>query len=454
MLFNSLDFLVFFPVVTLLYFLLPHRLRWLLLLVASCIFYMYFIPVYLLILVFTIIVDYIAGIAIENAPGVKRKIFLIISLVANIGGLVIFKYAGWLHPAWKVILPLGLSFHTFQAMSYTIEVYRGRQAAERHPGIYALYVMFYPQLVAGPIERPSHLLPQLSARHSFNWGNLAAGLRLMLWGFFKKLVIADRLSGYVNYVYDHAGQLSYGYVIVAVVFFSFQVYCDFSGYSDIATGAAKTMGFDLMVNFNRPYFSTNIREFWSRWHISLTSWFRDYVYIPLGGNRAGKYRKYFNILAVFLLSGLWHGAGWNFLIWGGLHAMLMIGWVWRRDRRPEGDAGPGFLGRMGGIALTFCLVTLAWVFFRCTDLGQALQVLGSMLGQQGDPYFNMQITRSTIGLGFIFIILLLLMERFTSPRLEEWRGRFWPDIAFGALTLTAILLFGVFSGQSFIYFQF
>lgn len=453
MLFNSLDFLVFFPVVTFLYFLLPHRWRWFQLLVASCIFYMYFIPAYLLILIFTIVVDYVAGIVLEKATGQWRRLWLLMSLVANLGVLIVFKYAGWISPSWSLLLPIGLSFHTFQAMSYTIEVYRGRQTAERHLGIYALYVMFYPQLVAGPIERPYHLLPQLRQRHYFSWDNLGSGLRLMLWGFFKKLVIADRLSGYVDYVYGNAGHVSRWYVIVAVLFFSFQVYCDFSGYSDIAIGAAKTMGFDLMDNFNRPYFASNIRDFWSRWHISLTSWFRDYVYIPLGGNRMGRYRTYLNVLIVFLLSGLWHGAGWNFLIWGGLHGLMMVGWLWWRAGRKE-DGNEGGWQRLAGTLVTFCLVTLAWIFFRCNTTDQAFMIMRSMFSGKGEASVEVMITRSSIGIGVIFIIILLLAEKFMSSRLLELRNRFWPDVVFGVFVLTSILIFGVFSGHSFIYFQF
>jgi len=449
--FNSLEFLVFFPIMTFLYYLLPHRWRWGQLLLASCIFYMYFIPAYLLILLFVIVVDYLAGVAIEKSTGGRRKAFLLMSIAANLGVLIVFKYGGWISSSWQLILPIGLSFHTFQAMSYTIEVYRGRQTAERHLGIYALYVLFYPQLVAGPIERPYQLLPQLRQRHYFDWGGLGMGLRLMLLGFFKKLVIADRLAEYINYVYDNAQYLSYGYVVTAVIFFSFQVYCDFSGYTDIAIGAARTMGFDLMNNFNRPYFASNIRDFWSRWHISLTTWFRDYVYIPMGGNRVGRGRRYFNVLLVFLLSGLWHGAGWNFVIWGALHGLLMLGWLrWSE----KGGRIEGRWERLMGALVTFCLVTLFWVFFRCSSVDQALLIVGRMFGGKGIPYYEAKITRSSIGLSWIFIIALLLLERYTTPRLSELRGRFWPDVAFGVLVLTSILLFGVFTGHSFIYFQF
>ena len=471
MLFNSLDFLVFFPLVTLLYFLLPHRFRWIHLLVASCVFYMFFIPAYILILLFTITLDYFAGIAIEKASGRRRKLYLGLSLAGNLGVLAVFKYAGFftlqmnalLHafhspaslPVWEILLPIGLSFHTFQAMSYTIEVYRGRCAVERHFGLYAVYVLFYPQLVAGPIERPSGLLRQLRERHVFNWADLGVGLRLMLWGFFKKLVIADRLGGYVNYVYGNVDHLSSAYVVVAVLFFSFQIYCDFSGYSDIAIGAARTMGFRLVTNFDRPYTSGNIRVFWSRWHISLTSWFRDYVYIPLGGNRVGAGRKYWNVLLVFLLSGLWHGAGWNFIVWGALHGVLMI--MWRVYAGKGAAAARGVsttVGRWLGVLGTFLAVSVLWVFFRCPDIGQAVHVLSHLAGYTGDVHFERNIDKTTIALGCVFLIFLLLVERRTTPGMEELQGRFWPDVALCTIALGSILLFGVFGSQPFIYFQF
>jgi alginate O-acetyltransferase complex protein AlgI len=477
MLFNSVDFLLFFPIVTLIYFLLPHRFRWMHLLAASCIFYMWFIPVFILILIFTITIDYFAGIAIEKASGRRRKAFLMMSIACNLGVLIVFKYAHFLTlqinslfhvlhmpasvPLWNILLPIGLSFHTFQAMSYTIEVYRGNYRAERHFGIYALYVMFYPQLVAGPIERPQGLLRD---KHVFNRSDLGVGLRLMLWGFFKKLVIADRLAGYVNYVYGNVDHLSSWYIILAVVFFSFQIYCDFSGYTDIAIGAARTMGFRLAPNFNRPYSSANIREFWTRWHISLSSWFRDYVYIPMGGNRVSKGRKYVNLLIVFLLSGMWHGAGWNFIIWGLIHGLVMVGWVMYTDRRgqeagggrPEGgrNRGGGWLGRLVTVVWTFGLVSVAWVFFRCADVGQAVHVLSHLAGSSGDIHYETQIAKTTIVLGCLFIGVMLLLERMLSPVMEELQDRWWGDVAFCVFALGAILLFGVFGSQPFIYFQF
>ncbi len=350
MLFNSLQFLLFFPVVTALYFLASQRLRWVVLLAASCVFYAAFIPKYLLILAFLILVDYVAGRGIENAEGRRRRMLLLMSLVANIGLLCVFKYldfadqnlnalfawAGldWVIPQLNIILPIGLSFHTFQAMSYTIEVYRGRQKAERHLGIYALYVMFYPQLVAGPIERPYQLLHQFREHHEFDLPRVSDGLKLMLWGFFKKVVIADRIGLYVNQVYE-APTSHHGWsLIVATYFFAFQIYCDFSGYTDIAIGAAQVMGFRLMDNFNRPYFAKSIAEFWRRWHISLSSWFRDYLYFPLGGNRVPVPRWCFNISIVFLLSGLWHGASWTFVVWGALHGFYILVGRFTRTRAP------------------------------------------------------------------------------------------------------------------------
>jgi alginate O-acetyltransferase complex protein AlgI len=329
-LFNSLEFIAFFLIVTPLYYLLPHKFRWFHLLVASCWFYMAFVPIYIVILFGTIIIDYVAGILIEQARGNTRKHYLVVSLVANIGVLFVFKYynffignindaSGLSIPLLTILLPIGLSFHTFQAMSYTIEVYRGNQKAEKHFGIYALYVMFYPQLVAGPIERPQNILHQFHERKYFSYENVVNGLKMIAWGMFKKVVIADRLAVYVNEVFDHHAQYEGIPVIMACVFFALQIYLDFSAYSDIALGCAKTLGFDLMVNFRSPYFARSIAEFWSRWHISLSTWFRDYLYIPLGGNRISKKRTVLNQFIVFMISGFWHGANWTFVFWGFLH---------------------------------------------------------------------------------------------------------------------------------------
>ena len=309
-----------------------HRFRWPLLLLFSCYFYMVFVPKYIFILFFLIIIDYVAGLMIEQARGWRRKTLLVASLVANIGMLSFFKYFNFaeteadrlcaffgtgFHPAYlNVVLPIGLSFHTFQSMSYTIEVYRGKCRAERHLGIYALYVLFYPQMVAGPIERPQNLLPQFHAPVKFNPVNIFEGFELMLWGLFKKSVIADNLALLVDPAYNDPKAHVGWPMVLATYAFAFQIYCDFSGYTDIARGAARVLGYNLMLNFDRPYHAQSIIEFWRRWHISLSTWFRDYLYIPMGGNRVGKWRHYFNVLVVFLVSGLWHGASWAFVVWG------------------------------------------------------------------------------------------------------------------------------------------
>ena len=338
MLFNSMSFFVFFGLVTPTYFLLPHRFRWLLLLAASCVFYMAFVPVYLLILLFTIIVDYFAGLLIHGSTGKTRKLWLVASIVSNVGVLFFFKYFNFFNEnlthlaeflnwqysirSLQILLPIGLSFHTFQAMSYTIEVYYGRQQPEKHFGIYALYVMFYPQLVAGPIERPQNLLPQFREVHSFDPYRVSLGLSRMIWGLFKKVVIADRLVYLVDVVYVHPGYYDGLSLFTATIFFAFQIYCDFSGYCDIALGAAQVMGFHLMENFEQPYFSRSISEFWRRWHISLSTWFKDYLYIPLGGNRLTLVRTWGNLAIVFLVSGLWHGANWTYIVWGRFARIL------------------------------------------------------------------------------------------------------------------------------------
>jgi alginate O-acetyltransferase complex protein AlgI len=385
MLFNSIHFVLFFPIVTLVYFLLPYKIRWLHLLLSSCYFYMVFKPVYILILFFIILIDYFAAIYIEKSSTPKRKHYLIISILANICILCFFKYFNFfnsnldflLHslgqksplPYLDWLLPIGLSFHTFQAMSYTIEVYRGNQVAEKHLGIYALYVMFYPQLVAGPIERPQNIIPQLHQSFDFDYHRVTNGLKLMAWGMFKKVVIADRFAVFVNMVYDNPTQYQNVPLIVATLLFSCQIYCDFSGYSDIAIGSAQVMGIKLMTNFNTPYLSENITQFWQRWHISLSSWFRDYLYIPMGGNRKNVLITQINTLCVFLISGLWHGANWTFIIWGFLHAFLIISTSLIRKINLSLS-----FPKLVNIFFTFLLVSLAWVFFRAKTTTEALYI--------------------------------------------------------------------------------
>lgn len=477
MLFNSFNFLLFFPIVTLLYFLIPHQWRWLHLLIASCVFYCAFIPAYILILFFTIIIDYIAGILIEKAPTEKRKRYLIVSIVANVGVLAVFKYYNFFidnintllqqmqvttHalPLLDIILPIGLSFHTFQAMSYTIEVYRGKQKAEKHFGIYALYVMFYPQLVAGPIERPQNVLHQFYEHHHFNLERVSKGLRMMLWGFFMKVVVADRLSLYVNAVYNNPDQHNGSSLLLATLFFSIQIYCDFAGYSNIALGSAKVMGFDLMMNFKRPYFARSISEFWSRWHISLSTWFRDYLYIPLGGNKVPVPRWYFNLFFVFLVSGFWHGANWTFIIWGGLNGLYLIFAVVSQAFRTRLNVVTGitkapFLFKIFQIATTFLLCAFAWIFFRANNATDAFLIIKKIFTDAGPV---VSLNRSQFPYSILGIVLLLaaeIREEYYPNRLSLLsNGNSYIRYGTYVVLTLMILMLGVFDGGQFIYFQF
>ncbi len=465
MLFNSFHFFLFFPIVTFFYFLFPHKFRWSWLLVASCYFYMVFKPIYILILFFTIGIDYIAGIQIEKRKGKGKKHFLIASLIANIGVLFVFKYFNFFNntissilsffhhtnnfKSLELLLPIGLSFHTFQAMSYTIEVYRGHQKAERHFGIYALYVMFYPQLVAGPIERPQNILHQIHEVHFPDYVKIAGGLRLMLWGFLKKMVIADHLGEYVDKMYANPGHFHGFPTLLAVLFFSIQIYCDFSGYSDIAIGAARTMGFSLMRNFNMPYFSKSIQEFWSRWHISLSSWFRDYLYIPLGGSRVAKSRLYLNLMIVFLISGLWHGANWTFVVWGALHGLFMILSLSGKRFLPKSTTIPVFL-----------LVTFAWIFFRAVDFNQAWLVLVNCFigysvihpGLTTELVNKLNFSVCIAGALALFLIEYLQLNYTIYKHILNLKTI--PRFGLYILLLYIIAVFGVFNNEKFIYFQF
>lgn len=461
MLFNSLQFLVFFMVVTLWFYTLKtQKSRNLLLLIASCYFYMSFVPKYILILGATIVIDYIAGILIERTQGKGRRLWLIMSLIANIGILAYYKYFNFLaenlnellHMAsvdkqfslMKIILPVGLSFHTFQAMSYTIEVYRGKQLAERNFATYALYVMFYPQLVAGPIERPQNILPQLHEYRPYNWENVKEGLVRMLWGFFKKVVIADRLAMVVDYAFDNHTSSSWYVLAIGAVFYSFQIYCDFSGYCDIGIGAAKVMNIKLMENFSQPYTSSNITTFWKRWHMSLSGWFRDYVYIPLGGNRKGELRRRINVFIVFLLSGLWHGANWTFVMWGGLHGLLVTIFP------GSGEKPKSVAANTLKAIVTFIAVTILWIFFRASNISQALVYIGNILRLQGGD--------TTMGLNIaelLFSVLLIVVMMVKEFRVQgysiESDKKFY---IYTAAMVSLCYIFGVFSENQFIYFQF
>ena len=485
MLFNSFTFLIFFPIVVGIYFLLPQRWRWAWLLGASCYFYMAFIPVYILILFFTIAIDYVAGILIENATGKRRKWYLVMSLVANVGVLAVFKYFNFLNanlhsiaelfhwpygiPPLEIILPIGLSFHTFQAMSYTIEVYRGNQPAERNLGIYALYVMFFPQLVAGPIERPQNLLHQFYEKHEFEYERVTSGIKRMAWGLFMKVVIADRLARYVNIVYNDPTSFQGLTLVVATIFFAFQIYCDFAGYSHMAIGAAEVMGFKLMKNFDRPYLSRSISEFWSRWHISLSSWFRDYVYIPLGGNRVARPRWYYNLFITFLLSGLWHGANWTFVIWGALNGFYLVFALMTKNARESVARATGLAARTRlhqtvRVLVTFALACFAWIFFRANTLSDALHVIRAAIARPTmhqllpDILRAEGITKVELGFSFLLIAGLMLFEVMSTRVAVAQKFRMqpawvrWP--AYYAVCM-AIWLLGISTeAKAFIYFQF
>lgn len=487
MLFNSIEFLIFFPVVTIGYFILHFRFRWAWLLAASCYFYMAFRPIYILILAFTIVVDYFAGLLIEHSVGRKRKLYLVLSLIANLGVLCIFKYYnffigsvnGQMGTDWSllhILLPIGLSFHTFQAMSYTIEVYRGNQKAERHFGIYALYVMFYPQLVAGPIERPQNILPQFHIKHEFNYENARNGLLLMAWGMFKKVVIADRLALFVDQVYNNPLDYQGPSIAIASVFFAFQIYCDFSGYSDIAIGAAQVMGFRLMKNFDHPYAAKSVAEFWRRWHISLSTWFRDYLYFPLGGSRMSRSVTIRNTLIVFIVSGLWHGANWNYLIWGALHGFFIVFALTTLPFRQKistsiGMARLPWLQNGLNALATFSLVTFAWIFFRADYADSSLLwKLLRNLGYGWDEikhigsldYFMKYVCLGQKRREFILAILLILFLQSvlyyqSTVNLKQWliSRPYYLRWGYYVIFMLTLLYLGEFSNRSqFIYFQF
>ena len=454
---------------------MKHPYRWILLLVASCVFYMFFKPVYILILGFTIVIDYVAGIYIEKATDKKqRKRFLVLSIITNVGVLAIFKYYNFFNdnitslasfmglsnsiPYLNILLPIGLSFHTFQAMSYTIEVYRGNQKAERHFGLYALYVMFYPQLVAGPIERPQNTLPQLHVEKKFDYGSAVIGLRLMLWGFFKKMVIADNLSIIVDNVYNNPSQQNGFTFLIATYFFTFQIYCDFSGYSDIALGSAKIMGFDLMKNFNIPYISKSIKEFWERWHISLSSWFRDYLYIPLGGNRVKKSRWMLNLFIVFLVSGFWHGANWTFIVWGALHGTYLILEILFKPSTDKLIDTTSKFGKFISVIITFHLAMFAWVFFRANSIESATFALKQI-------FTNLFTSFSLIGTAsapllictlFITAALFYIVDFMKENKrmIEVFQSSSYLRHAVYLFLIYSILLFGNTDKTQFIYFQF
>lgn len=457
MLFNSWNFLVFFFVVTLLYFSVTLRFKNILLLLASCFFYMSYIPQYILILFFLITLDYGLAILIESSDLRKKKLLLVPSLAANVLTLFGFKYFNFFTGS-EILLPIGLSFHTMQSMSYVIEVSREKQKAERNYLTFALYIMFYPQLVAGPIERPQNLLKQFYEVHKVDIRRILNGLALMLLGFYKKVVIADYLSSLVNPVFKNPTQYTGTDFILAALTFSMQIYCDFSGYSDIARGAAKVMGFELSENFERPFHASNLIDLWKRWHITLTGWFRDYVYIPLGGSRKSRTIRFLNILLVFLLSGLWHGVGWNFILWAELNGLMIVvlyflssvKW-WRANLN----------NKYLGIFLTYLYFSFTFIFFRVSNFEDGIYMVSRLFTGGSANVASLFNVSLTIALVFSLEILHYVQKNTVAvsefiaskTRWQKWTLYYVLALFFIVLTYLSVAHHNV-SEQPFIYFQF
>jgi alginate O-acetyltransferase complex protein AlgI len=479
MLFNSFHFVLFFLVFWPVYLILSGRARKVFTLAAS--YYMCWSTKFIWLIWGITAVDYVAGILISNARSQHvRRLYLFLSLGSNIGILAIFKYFNFLsisltealHPfgfhdpplMLSVILPIGLSFHTFQAMSYTIDVYTKKAPAEEDFINYALYVAFFPQMVVGPIERPNQLLPQCQSDHRFNWKNVREGGKLTLWGLFKKMVIADGLSGFVNLVYGDPRHYAGLALLIATVFFGVQIYCDFSGYSDMALGLARVMGFRLTTNFRQPYFAQSISDFWHRWHISLSTWFRDYVYIPLGGSRVALPRLYVNLLLTFMLSGLWHGANWTFVIWGAFHGICLVLSHATSSIRAgvrsilRMDHFPRLLG-LFRTAVTISLVYIGWIFFRAATLRDAIYVLTHMLPAKSFDsilFVKAGIQRADIPFMLVFVCAMFYIEwliRHPQDIPDLWQNRFVRLGLYYACAFS-IIFYGTFGHVDFIYFQF
>ncbi len=481
MLFNSMTFAVFLTAVFILYHIVPARLRWIFLLAASYVFYMNLHVAYGLLLLFTTALTYFLALGLEKAPDrAGKKRCLLGGVLPLVGILLVFKLgapvidrlnalaeAGRLsmHPLTvKILLPAGVSFYFFQSMGYLIDVYRGKSKAERHFGYYALFVSFFPQLLAGPIGRADSLLPQLKKERSFDYENVTYGLKLMAWGYFKKLVIADVFATVVDKVYNNP----YSYVglvfIITTVMFAIEIYCDFSGYSDIAIGCARLFGVELASNFRNPYLSFSIREFWSRWHISLSTWFRDYVYIPLGGSQAGRFRHCLNLFLTFLVSGFWHGSSLTFLFWGGIHGVLQI---LETFIYPKTRGGVSVIRKKHWwqLPLTFIVLCFTWIFFRANTIQDAFWIISRLFWDIGRPLNYLKTAVICLDMPYLsmfgmalsaaalFVWDLLSLKQDVIKLISRQRGLVrWPLYV---LLLVAIALFshkGI--ATEFIYFQF
>ena len=451
--FNTLEYLLFLPLICLGFWLLPQKIRWMWLLLGSWLFYFWWDPRAGALLIGTTAVTWFCAMQIgkTNARAGKR-LWMLLALGTALGILSVFKYAGFLASLigaslpLRIMLPVGISFYTFQTLGYVLDVYRGTVPPEPHFGYYALFVSFFPQLVAGPIERTEHLLPQLKQSKTRDPMKFRQGIWLLLTGFFKKIVVADNLAPYVDQVFGNPGRAAGADVILAVFLFGIQIYCDFSGYTDIARGSAALLGVDLMENFNRPYSAVSIRDFWRRWHISLTRWFTDYVYIPLGGNRSGLRRQVLSVMIVFLLSGLWHGAGWNFVAWGAIHGLFLCAGILWTSKHPVEHRIPNWLRRV----FTCILVNFAWLFFRADTLHHAVFLL-SRLSVPGIGFQIRDLARISLTV-LCFVTIDLSRDRRT------WCTRSSVVLSgFYMLTAIAVVWLRLLSGgdqNAFIYFQF
>lgn len=493
MIFNSVSYLIFFPIVLLLYFALPYKLRNAWLLVVSYYFYMNWNAKYALLLAGSTLVTFACSLLVEYFKKQDRQVLakwsLAGSFVINIGILFAFKYSGFFAEnmnrlmeamgqggrvrAFDVVLPVGISFYIFQALSYTMDVYRGQIKATKNLLRYALFVSFFPQLVAGPIERSKNLLEQFDKKHDFDVDRVRSGLLTMLWGLFMKIVIADNLSGIVTQVYENYLSYTGVEILLATALFAFQIYCDFGGYSYIAIGSARVLGFRLMDNFNCPYLATSVNDFWKRWHISLTSWFRDYLYIPLGGNRKGKVRKYVNIMIIFLVSGLWHGASWTYVVWGGLNGLYLIleqisEPLRNKARKAFGVDVNRFSYRFFASLWTFMLVDFSWMFFRAESFAQVFGMLRQIKANFGfSRFFGYAVegwgldSATLIALLSAFVLLFFVDAcRYKGKNLNLivlQQGAPMRYLVYTGLLLM-IMFFGIYGYEyaqtAFIYFQF